>query len=230
MVKKGTELSAEQKRQMINLLKRQSQTGLTITEAAELQNLFAELGELSEKIPTDYYLDALNFHLSRLEAGEVTADEVEDFINEDKFQELLEEDEKLRDWFEMNHVTKKRKVDNQTVLIYEPTIANRITVPINKDYIMTTKIVDQETGEPVTLEGVHNARHSRYQVKNEFRTVPIGESWDQYVGTYVDNKGNYLPRLFDHGNKNSAKNARFMNQRFFDLKRSTMLSISYLKR
>jgi LysM repeat protein/bacterioferritin (cytochrome b1) len=220
MVKKGTELSAEQKRQMINLLKRQSQTGLTITEAAELQNLFAELGELSEKIPTDYYLDALNFHLSRLEAGEVTADEVEDFINEDKFQELLEEDEKLRDWFEMNHVTKKRKVDNQTVLIYEPTIANRITVPINKDYIMTTKIVDQETGEPVTLEGVPNARHSRYQVKNEFRTVPIGESWDQYVGTYVDNKGNYLPRLFDPGNKNSAKNARFMNQRFFDLKRS----------
>jgi len=220
MVKRGTELSAEQKRQMINLLKRQSKTGLTVTEAAELQNLFAELGELSEKIPTDYYLDALNFHLSRLEAGEVTADEVEDFINEDKFQELLEEDEKLRDWFEMNHVTKKRKVDDQIVLIYEPTIANRITVPINKDYIMTTKIVDQETGETVTLEGVPNARHSRYQVKNEFRTIPIGESWDQYVGTYVDNKGNYLPRLFDPSNKHSAKNAKFMNQRFFDLKRS----------
>ena len=220
MVKKGTELSAEQKRSMMNFLQRQSQTGLNIAEAAELQNLFSELGELSEKIPTDYYMDALNFHLSRLEKGEITADQVDEYINEEAFQDLLDEDAKLRDWFEMNHVTKKRKVDNSTVIIYEPTIANRLTVPINKDYILTTDIVDQETGETITLEGVPNARHSRYQVKNEFRTIPIGESWDQYVGIYVDNKGNYLPRLHQPGTKNSAKDARFMNERFFNLKRS----------
>jgi LysM repeat protein len=165
-------------------------------------------------------MDAINFHLSRLEKGEVTADEVEEYINEDDFQELLEEDDKLRDWFEMNHVTKTRKVEGKTVTTYEPIVANRITVPINKDYILKTDIIDQETGETITLEGVPNARHSRYQVKNEFRTIPIGESWDQYVGTYVDNKGNYLPRVYDPGNKNSAKDNRFMNQRFFDLKRS----------
>ena len=220
MVKRGVELSAEQKRSMVNLLQRQAQTGLSVTEAAELQNLFSELGELSEKIPTDYYMDAINFHLSRLEKGEVTVDEIEEYINEDEFQDLLEEDAKLRDWFEMNHVTKTRKVDGKTVTTYEPIVANRITVPINKDYILKTDIIDQETGETITLEGVPNARHSRYQVKNEFRTIPIGESWDQYVGQYVDNKGNYLPRLYDPGNKNSAKDNRFMNQRFFDLKRS----------
>lgn len=220
MVKKGTELSAEQKRSMMNMLQRQSQTGLSIAEAAELQNLFSELGDLSEKIPTDYYVDALNFHLSRLEQGEVTVNDIDEYINEDKFQDLLDEDEKLRDWFEMNHVTKKRKVDGNTVIIYEVSLANRLTVPIDKNFILKTKIVDQETGETITLDGVPNARHSRYQVKNDFRTIPIGESWNDYVGTYVDNKGNYLPRPYNPNNKYSAKDRRFVNERFFNLKRA----------
>jgi len=220
MVKKGTDLSDEQKRQMVNLLQRQSQTGLTVTEAAELQNLFAELGELSEKIPTDYYIDALNFHLSRLEKGEVTIEKVEEYINEEEFQELIQKDELLREWFDMNHVVKKRKSDGNTTIIYEVSIANRVTIPIDKNYIIKTEIIDNESGEPIIFEGIPNARHSRYQVRNEFRTIPIGESWDKYVGVYIDNKGNFLPRLYNPGDKNSAKDAKFMNQRFFDLKRS----------
>ena len=229
MVKRGVDLSEEQKRKMISLLQRQSQTGLSIGEAAELQNLFAELGELSEKIPTDYYMDALNFHMSRLEQGEVSIDEVEKFINQESFQELLEKDATLSDWFEMNHVSKKRKTEGRPIIIYEPTIANRLTVPVNKDYILTTNITDQETGEPVKLLGVPNARHSRYQVKNEFRTIPIGESWDDYVGTIIDNKGNYLPRLYQQGSKNSAKDAKFMNNRYFDLKRTNNAEFKLLE-
>lgn len=229
MVKRGVDLSEEQKRKMISLLQRQSQTGLSIGEAAELENLFAELGELSEKIPTDYYMDALNFHMSRLEQGEVPIGEVEKFINQESFQELLEKDATLSDWFEMNHVSKKRKTEGRPIIIYEPTIANRLTVPVNKDYILTTTITDQETGEPVKLQGVPNARHSRYQVKNEFRTIPIGESWDDYVGTIIDNKGNYLPRLYQQGTKNSAKDAKFMNNRYFDLKRSNNAEFKLLE-
>ncbi len=229
MVKRGTELTNEQKSAMVKLLQRQAQTGLSVAEAAELNNIFAELGDLSEKVPTDYYMDALNFHLSRLKQGEVKVDDVKEFINSDEFQELLDEDDSLREWFELNHVVKKRKKDNAVEIIYEFSYANRITVPVNKDYILTTKIKDNETGEEITFNGVPNARHSRYQVKNEFRTIPIGESWDKYVGQYVDNKGNYLPRLFDPSSKYSAKSSRFMNQRFFDLKRSNNAEFKLLE-
>ncbi len=229
MVKRGTQLTEDQKKAMVNLLQRQSKTGLNVTEAAELQNIFSELGDLSERIPTDYYMDALNFNLSRLKKPEVSADEVENYINSDEFQELLDEDETLNEWFEMNHVVKKRKKDKVTEIIYEMTYANRITVPTDKSLIMTTTIKDNETGEDVILQGVPNARHSRYQVKNEFRTIPIGESREQYVGVYVDNKGNYLPRKFEPGNKYSAKDSRFMNQRYFDLKRSNNAEFKLLE-
>jgi LysM repeat protein len=221
ITKRGSQLTDEQNSAMLKLLQKQSATGLTAAEAAELRNIFMELGDLSEKIPTDYYMDALNFNLSRLNIKEVTEDDVDEYINSDEFEKLLEEDATLKEWFEVNHIVKKKKDQGgNTYYEYQRTVANSITVPTNKDYILKTNIIDNETNEEITLYGRPNARHSRYQVRNEFRTIPIGESWNKYVGIYVDNKGNFLPRKFDPSNKYSAKDAKFINQKYFDLKRS----------
>jgi LysM repeat protein len=229
MVKKGVNLTSDQKKAMVRLLEKQSKTGLNVTEAAEFQSILSELGDISEKIPTDYYMDALNFNLSRLNKPEVTSDKVDEYINSEEFQDLLDEDELLSQWFEDNHISKKYRDKNKVEIIFQPSYANRITVPVNKKYILTTKVLDNETGETITFNGVPNARHSIYRVKNEFRTIPIGESWDNYIGTIIDNKGNYLPRLFVPGNKNSAKNNTYMNQRYFDLKRSNNAEFKLLE-
>ena len=229
MVKKGVDLTSDQKKAMVRLLEKQSKTGLNVTEAAEFQSILSELGDISEKIPTDYYMDALNFNLSRLNKPEVTSDKVDEYINSEEFQDLLDEDELLSQWFEDNHISKKYRDKNKVEIIFQPSYANRITVPVNKKYILTTKVLDNETGETVTFNGVPNARHSTYRVKNEFRTIPIGESWDNYIGTIIDNKGNYLPRLFVPGNKNSAKDNTYMNQRYFDLKRSNNAEFKLLE-
>ena len=229
MVKKGVNLTSDQKKAMVRLLEKQSKTGLNVTEAAEFQSILSELGDISEKIPTDYYMDALNFNLSRLNKPEVTSDKVDEYINSEEFQDLLDEDELLSQWFEDNHISKKYRDKNKVEIIFQPSYANRITVPVNKKYILTTKVLDNETGETITFNGVPNARHSIYRVKNEFRTIPIGESWDNYIGTIIDNKGNYLPRLFVPGNKNSAKDNTYMNQRYFDLKRSNNAEFKLLE-
>ena len=229
MAKKGVDLTDDQKKAMVRLLEKQTKTGLNVSEAAEFQSILSELGDLSEKIPTDYYMDALNFNLSRLNKPEVTSDKVNEYINSDEFQDLLDEDEILSNWFEDNHVSKKRRDKDKVEIIFELSYANRITVPSDKKYILSTKVLDNETGETITFNGVPNARHSVYRVKNEYRTIPIGESWDNYIGTIIDNKGNYLPRLFNQGNKNSAKNNKYMNQRFFDLKRSNNAEFKLLE-
>lgn len=229
MVKNNLAMTDDQKRAMYKLLDKQTKTGLNITEAAEFQNILTELGEMSEKVPTDYYMDALNFNLSRLNKPEITVDKVNDYINSEEFQELIEEDEILSDWFDDNHVVKKRRDKDKVEIIYEPSYANRITVPSDKKFILTTKVLDNETGEPISFKGVPNARHSVYRVKNEFRTIPVGESWDNYIGKIVDNKGNYLPRMFSPSEKYSAKDGKYMNQRFFDLKRSNSAEFKLLE-
>ena len=98
----------------------------------------------------------------------------DEYVNSDEFQELLDKDETLNTWFEDNHIFKKIRDKNKVEIVYEPSYANRITVPTDKKYILTTKVLNNETGEIVTFNGVPNARHSVYRVKNEFRTIPIG--------------------------------------------------------
>jgi hypothetical protein len=113
MVKKGVNLTSDQKKAMVRLLEKQSKTGLNVTEAAEFQSILSELGDISEKIPTDYYMDALNFNLSRLNKPEVTSDKVDEYINSEEFQDLLDEDELLSQWFEDNHISKKYRDKNK---------------------------------------------------------------------------------------------------------------------
>ena len=63
-IKTRTLTEPEQKRYLY-LIEKQTDQGLTMEEAFEMQSIFDELGELSMKVPTEYYLDQLNFNLSK---------------------------------------------------------------------------------------------------------------------------------------------------------------------
>ena len=213
--------SLETKRYMYLLDMRKSE-GISPEDAARITEIFSELADLSQNIPTVYYAEVLNYNLSKQNIKELDEDDMDKFINDEEFQQILNADESFREWFEINHyiVQTYDKKLKEYVPTYKRTRANSISIPKDSSYIKYTEIIDKETGEPVLLMGVPNARHSRFGIKNEYRTIPFGEDKADYVGTYVDNKNQWLPRLYEPGSKYNPKNSRFMNERYFQMKAS----------
>ncbi len=216
------QLTAAEQSRYLYLIQKQSNQGLTVEESVEMQSIISDLGDLTFKIPTEYYLDELNYNLSKFNIEAVTDENVDQYINSDDFIELVKSDKNFYDWFLLNHVTKKvfSKEKKKYVAKFERTLANTVTVPRDTSMIETTKIIDTD-GNEVTILGVPNSRHSIYTVKDKYRTIPFGLTADQkkqYIGKVIDNKGNFLPRLYD-GTKTGARTNKYMNQKFFDLKK-----------
>jgi LysM repeat protein len=224
-------LAPEDTQDYIRLLQKQKDSGIDPKLVVELDALFAELRDMSNKVPTEYYLDAINMYLSKYNIKEVDDLTVDDFINSVTFQDLLEKDENLAEWFSINHVENTRydKDAKDWVNVFQRTAANSFTKPSNPDYFIKTKIVDTESGETIEILGVPGARHSRLEVKNKYRTIPRGEDRAQYVGKYIDNKGNPLPREFKPGSKYSARDDRFMDKRYAALKASNSAEFELLE-
>ena len=205
-----------------SLLARVEDTGVSGEDVVRYNQILAELGSMSQKLPTVYYMEELNYNLSRLDIEEVSEEDVEEIINGDEFQALLETDEKLSDWFDLNHFITQRwnRETKGFDDYYKRTAANNVTTPFDESYIRTTEIIDKNTGETIVLRGAPGIRHSRREVKDEYRTIPFGEKKSDYVGKYIDNKNQPLPRLYQPGQKHSAKDGRFMNDEYLQLKAS----------
>lgn len=220
--KKGETLSPEEQKRYLYLSDLSAESGLSAHELAEFDNILSELGDLSTKVPTDYYMDELNFNLSKHNIKAITEEEVDEYINSEDFRELVKSDDKFFEWFKLNHVNKKYYVKGKGLVTkQERTMANSVSVPRDPSHIITTEIINSETGKPIIINGVANSRHSFFKVKDKYRTIPFGitkEERAKYIGTVVDNKGNYLPRPYNPGQKNSAIGDKFVNKRYMDLK------------
>ena len=215
LIKPGT---PESKR-YFELLKRQEAEGINPDDVARIDEIFGELGALAQSLPTVHYIETLNYNLSKQNIKELDMDKIDEFINSEEFQDILDADEGFKKWFNLNHYTveayDKKTKSYQTK--YKRTRANNVSIPKNPDHIKYTKILDRE-GNEVELVGVPSARHSRYEVKDKYRTIPFGANKEDYVGEYIDNKNQWLPRMFDPSSKYSAKDNRFMNQKYFQMK------------
>lgn len=223
MHKNDIPLSPEQKDRYLYLSDLKLQGGLTAHEIVEMDNLISDLGDLSTSIPTEYYMDQLNYNLSKHNIKAKTVDEVDEYINSDEFAEIVKSDDNFLAWYRLNHITKEvyKKGFKKPQLVDERTYANSVSIPKDNANIVTTDIIDTTTGKTVTIKGVPNARHSYFRIKDRYRTVPFGltaEERQSYVGTVIDNKGNYLPRPYTPGAKNSAKDSRFINQAYQSMK------------
>ena len=207
----------ERYRQLIAL---QTPTGLTPLEQARLEGAYAELSDLSSKIPTEYYLDALNFYLEKQGVPPATPETVDEFVNTNDFQKLLEEDKEFAKWFYGNHVTKVRYVKGgKPTTVFERIYAHSVSVPTDESMYILTKVIDSATGEEVVFKGLPNSRHNIYRVKNEYRSIPFGAKREDYVGKVINNRQEFLPRPYIPGDRNSAKDDKYVNKEFLDMKR-----------
>jgi len=200
------------------LIQMQKDKGIDVEMVEEMLGIFSSLVDLSSKVPTEYYLDALNMKLSKYNVAEVTETTVDTFINSEEFLELLDRDDELSKWFALHHVVVNKYEKGVEVQKFQRTSANSVIRPTDGKYFETTTIKDEETGQEITLLGVPNVRHSRREVKNKYRTIPRGSSREDFIGKYVDNKGDFLPRRFDPTSKYSAVDSRFMDKRYEALK------------
>ena len=216
-IKPGT---PESKRYMY-LLKLQEAEGISPEDVSRIQDIFIELSDLSVNSPTVYYLDTLNYNLSKQNIKELAEEDIYDFINSEEFEDILDADDDFKQWFDTNHyvIQSYNKELRTYESKYKRTKANTVAVPSDEKYIKFTEIQDRE-GNKVLLMGTPNARHSRYQVKDKYRTIPFGSSKEDYVGKYIDNKNQWLPRLFDPSAKYSALDNRFMNEKYFQMEAS----------
>jgi len=216
-------LNKDQKDRYLELLEKQTKNGLSLNEVAEMQSIYAELGSLVQKVATEYYVDALNQHLQRLEIATVAPEKVDEFINSDEIKGLIKADDKFAEWFRDNHVFKKQKnfKTKKLEIKYERSMINSVSLPKNPDYYEETKLINVITGKEETIIGVPNSRHSVYRVKNKYRTGYNSETGEVEleVGVHIDNKGQFLPRMFTNpSDKNSAKDSKYINQEYLRLK------------
>lgn len=231
--KDPAKLNTEQKARYRSLLQKQTEGGLSLDEIATMQSIYAELSSLTQKVATDYYIDALNEHLQRMNVATVTADEVDDFINSDEIKNLLAADGKFVDWFKDNHVSKKvknKKTRKQEVR-YERSMANSVSIPKSEKYYQTTTLFNELTGKEETIKGMPNARHSVYRVKSKYRTGynPQTGEVELKVGEHIDNKGQFLPRPFAPNNPYSAVNDKYINEEYTRLKSSNSARFEFLE-
>jgi len=225
-------LTKDEERRYLYLLDKTKGKGLTIEETIELNAIYAELGESTSKLPTDYYMDELNFRISKHLNTQILSEDVENFINSPDFLNIVVNDESFKDWFLLNHVTKKTYsvVEKKYVKAFERTRVNDVSVPSDPSLIKTTKILNETTGEEVLIMGVPNMRHSVYNVKDKYRTIPYDlteADKNAYIGKIIDNKGNFLPKMYN-GTLSGAKTDKYMNKKYADLKRSKSASFELL--
>lgn len=230
--KDPTRLTDEQKKRYKQLLDMQTKTGLSLDEIATIQSIYAELSALTQKVPTEYYLNQLNDHLQRLNVTPVTIAEVDNFINSQEMRTLASNDEKLLDWFADNHVSRKvrNRVTRKNEIKYERSMVNSLSVPKNDKYYKTTEIIDEVSGKKEIIRGVPNARHSTYSVKKKYRTGynPTTDQVELIVGEHIDNRGQYLPKRYD-GTPNGALTNKYINGDYLRIKQANNERFKFLE-
>jgi len=224
-IKSGNPLNGLQQRRFDELSKKKVTGGLSKTDKNTYNKLIAEVAGFTEKVPTQQYLDSLNYWLNtRLSLGlsEVTEENANMYLSYDKIAPYLRMDSEFKDWFEANHIlTEYYDYDlEDTVYVYKRVSAWEMSRPADEDYLKQTElnIIDEKTGKPMVLKRVPKSRFKKRVVKDEFRLVKENEDWTMYIGKYFDNRGRYLPRDYVPGDPNSAEDDFLINEKYDELR------------
>lgn len=176
-------------------------------EIDDFYDAINELMELQSRIPTQDYVDTLNQIAAPL--GKVydlqTAYEL---LSNFELEELLQ-NEVFKNWWEKNHI-KVNRFNPQSKKV-EPTwerlyIWNKI-VPNDQSYYETTTLADG-----TILQGLPDYQYYYRDVKDKYKTEEI-------IGETIDNRGNFLPKSYDKNGILEAKDDRFINKEFYQLKK-----------
>jgi len=221
MKKNPNALTEDNKKEYLQLLEKQKATGLSLAEANELNSIYAELGALSDKVATEYYVETFNDFLNQMNEEAQDADQLNDFLNTDKLKSLLADNDTFADWFFNNHVIGRQYVKGKRGKqnIYRKSIVNVISLPSSEEYYQTTELIDPLTKQSFTVKindipVVGNARHSEYRIKAEYMTGynPSTGQVELVIGEHINNKDQFLPR--------DVEGSKYINKEFLKIQNS----------
>lgn len=182
--------------------------GLSKLEKKRFYELINDLKELQVRIPTDYYINQLNSLIAPLGVN-YELSQAQDFTETPDFETFIKDDN-FKDWFEKNHIqtlkwnSDTHEREKKWERLYK---WNRI-VPIDEKYIEKTTLSDG-----TVLMGKPALKYYYRDVKDKYKTQKI-------EGVSVDNRGNWLPKTYNARGELIAKDSKYVNQKFYDLKSS----------
>lgn len=217
---KRSTMTAEELAEMQTLSDKSRIQGMTPEDNILYAETFKRFFELSSKEPTDYYFDAFLYAIGDVEVEPITPETANDYINnEEIIKKAAEENPRFKEWFLKNHYQVERYEKGELVKRWVRTSQWNMSVPNDKTHIATTTLRNSLTNEEVTLQGVPNNKYTFARVKNEFMTVPFGKE-KEFVGKYIDNQGNYLPRPYKPGDPESAVDDKYINKEYEQIKKA----------
>jgi LysM repeat protein len=213
----GYDLTDTQQTDYDLLTARKNELGLSETEFKKLKELFADLRGLTIKQPTEYYYIAFNNMLGDTEVPHITFENAENWINSEDLYTAMELNPEFAEWFENNHY--KKKVWNKDTKKKEDkwyrTRMWTSVKPVDETHYKKTTLINPVTKEPLVINGVPGPKYSYQRVKEDYFTIPFdAAARKQYVGTIIDNDGNFLPREYKPGDPNSAVSDKYMNKEY----------------
>jgi len=240
IAREGKLASAEQQKEYVRLSTVKNNLGLTTTEQIRLRKLFKEKAQLTNKKATSEYMDIMNSlvgsgianldyegKLDDKDLKKITFENADDFINNPVI-EKLRDNPAFSNWFDQNHYKKTIRGKEQYVRLSSWTSST----PSQLKYYETTTLINPDTNQEIVLPGKPNSKYFRRRVKDQYRTIPFGltdKEKQKYVGTIIDNKGNYLPREYKGTDPTGAYDAKYKNQEYYDLEQQDNTRFKLLK-
>jgi hypothetical protein len=208
------------------LMDKRSRYGLSKEDKQDIMELYNELSDLRQSVPTVYYLDTINniFGLVPIEtlkksigSKDITVDNIDRVLDPTFYNTVIAKYPEVKKWFDENHSMKQvRDKTGGTTTRITRVRAWSVTRPKDARYYETFSFTNSK-GEPETVLGVPAKQYTQRIVKDEYITKEVTmlealEQGDPTLAT-VDNYGKHLPRL-------DAPDNRFVNQQFFDIKKN----------
>lgn len=210
--KAGVFLSVQEENRFDELIGKKEVEGLDEFEKADLMKAYGELAELQVKIPTDYYMDRINFWTSELKKESWTKNNTNEMLQKgDQIDEWMESNAEFKEWFLNNHIAKMRvdKETGQKYKIYERLYVWSVVQPRDDKYVKKINLtrIDPLTGQPEQVKGIPAMKFMYRVIKPEYRTPRV-------LGETIDVHGNWLPKTVAEG----AKDDRYVNKEYHRLK------------
>ncbi len=219
-ISKKAKLSADELKVFQDLTTRQNEFGMTSIEIGNMRNLYSKLNALRNITPTDNYIAAFNDALEGTGADPVTSETVEDFVLDrvalNKIFNETEGGSVFEEWFYKNHFERDMYDGEKMSPGFVRLKVWSLERPSDKKYYKTTSIKDSE-GNVINVQGVPIAKYSTSTIKDEYRTIPMGADRSKYVGTIIDNRGNFLPKEFTGDVINGAFDDKYQNKKFYEM-------------
>lgn len=230
---KSKKASIQDKEEFKELDSIKGQNGVDLLTQRALKKLYMDLTELQYKSPTDDYLSVFNTKLEAIDPkkladfsiSEITNDNEDKFLKPGFLSKYFKASPEFKEWFLANHIMTEKYNFNtkKEERVYERLYIWSVTQPSNEEDYNTYKYndVNPSTGEitEVTLDKIPKMDFYRRAVKKEYRTGynKATDKVERVIGTYVDNRGNWLPRTMAQG----AKDDSYINKAYFDLQKNS---------